>query len=174
MRNYTCRVKNTSLTIDLNKLEKKINDEKKIIGTASSIIYYQFFRRYIKEGPLDSIFHYLDINEMRISEINNNCERYPGLLVKFSRPMPGKKDKKLTLKILSSGKINFDGGNSELEINEMYYWLQYIFIKYWDTIMFDPTKPDSESETDSNMSDFSYDSIYDDDENIITELGYRD
>ena len=47
----------------------------------------------------------------QISEISLNGERYPGLLVKFLRPIPGKEGKKLTIKILSSGKINLDGAN---------------------------------------------------------------
>ena len=42
--------------------------------------------------------------------------------------MPDDRDKKTTVKLLKKGKINFDGGNSEYEIEELYYWLQLIYI----------------------------------------------
>jgi hypothetical protein len=42
--------------------------------------------------------------------------------------MPDDRDKKTTVKLLKKGKINFDGGNSEFEIEELYYWLQLIYI----------------------------------------------
>ena len=44
--------------------------------------------------------------------------------------MPGDPIKKTTVKLLKKGKINFDGANSEYEVQELYYWLEYIYTKY--------------------------------------------
>jgi len=115
---------------------------------------------------------FIDVSIFGISEINNNCERYPALIIKINRPIPSKKDKKITIKIPSSGKINFDGGNSELEIMEIYHWLQYIFKKYNDYIIFDSTKKLTLQNIETSSSDNEeYDSIYDDDIDKIKELG---
>ena len=69
-----------------------------------------------------------------------NNERYQGLKLKFPTPSEKNPDKKTTIKIYRSGKINIDGATSELEVFEIYYWIQYIFAKYWDEITFDSSK----------------------------------
>ena len=46
--------------------------------------------------------------------------------------------------MLKKGKINFDGGNSEYEVKELYYWLEYIYTKYKDQILIDITKIQNE------------------------------
>jgi TATA-box binding protein (TBP) (component of TFIID and TFIIIB) len=94
-----------------------------------------------------------------ISEISLNGERYPGLLVKFLRPIPGKEGKKITIKILSSGKINLDGCTSEIEVVEIYHWVQYIFIKYWSEVVYDSSVVIKE--VVSSDSESGYESIYD-------------
>ena len=54
--------------------------------------------------------------------------------------MPQDINKKTTVKLLKKGKINFDGGNCEHEILELYYWLQYIYSKYSNDILVDISK----------------------------------
>ena len=95
---------------------------------------------------------------MNIAEIQNNCERYFGIKIKFYRPVPWKLDKKTTIKILRSGKINFDGGNSEIEIKELYYWLQWIIIKNYKDVIYTNETPNVGSESDTD-----YSSLYDSD-----------
>ena len=58
---------------------------------------------------------------------------------------------------MSSGKINFDGANSELEVLEMFHWLNLIFTKYWDEIIYDPEKDRVCISDDSEY----YESLYD-------------
>ena len=85
-------------------------------------------------------------NAIDIAEIQNNCERYFGLILKFYRPVPWKLSKKTTIKILRSGKINIDGGNSVEEAYELYYWLENVFLKNYETIIYDPSNIEDESD----------------------------
>lgn len=160
MRNYKCLLKDDTLTILVNRLEDILHFEKEMpLPNMDNYEYFKILEAFnlpIKFN--ETIFKYVNFSFFTISEINNNPERYPGLLVKFNRPIPSKANKKLTIKILSSGKINFDGGNSELEVYELYYWLQYIFTKYWNEIIYDPKKyPFEKVSSDSD----NYKSIYD-------------
>lgn len=110
----------------------------KEVYTDKNPCYIRFLGNLVKSGiDVYYIFKFLNLGIMQISEIVNNCERYPGIIIKFNKPLPFKKEKKVTIKILSSGKINFDGANSELEVLEMYYWLSYIIKKYWKEIVYD-------------------------------------
>jgi TATA-box binding protein (TBP) (component of TFIID and TFIIIB) len=69
-------------------------------------------------------------------------------------------NKRTTIKILRSGKINIDGGNSEEEAYELYHWLESIFVDFQASIVFD------KSVVVEDSSDYDYgsgESIYDDD-----------
>ena len=162
MRNYVCKLSDDNVTIILNKLEEVLNFEKSMSHTMVPITSYI---RFIKDSRLSAaaiynVFKYINVGFYSISEISLNNERYSGLLVKFLRPIPNNDSKKITIKILGSGKINIDGGNSELEVYEIYHWLEYIFNKYWDEVTFNSfTKIDEEVSSDS-CSD--YQSVYDD------------
>lgn len=141
MRNYICRISDPNILIRLNDLEILFKSQK---DTESTINYH----KNIEE------------NTINMAEIQNNCERYFGLIIKFNRPVPWKLDKRTTIKILRSGKINIDGGNSIEEIYQLYYWLEYTFIKYKSTILFDISKSlDDSTDYDTEGNE----SIYDDD-----------
>lgn len=157
MRNYTCRIVNLDIIIILSKLEDIMYFEKSL-KEYKSFNCLQFLGNLSKK-IVHNVFKYCNTSLYQISEISLNGERYPGLLVKFLRSIPGKTNKKLTIKILSSGKINIDGATSELEVFEIYHWLQYIFLKYWDEITFDSGKQMEEIVSDD--SDTGYLSIYD-------------
>lgn len=161
MRNYTCRLVNTNATIILSKLSEVLCSEKSLPLHKTSFKNYMHFIKQlnVSENTVYKIFRYCNIGFYKISEISLNSERYPGLLVKFLRPIPGKDGKKLTIKVLSSGKINLDGCTSELEVVEIYNWIQYIFIKYWSEIIFDANTVLDEVVSDDSLS--SYESIYD-------------
>ena len=162
MRNYICRLIDDNLLIRLNELEtmfktQKDNDENNPI--------YDLMDKISKNLNLlnnDTIKEYIGKknNSIGIAEIQNNCERYFGLILKFYRPVLWKIDKRTTIKVLRSGKINIDGSNSIEEAYELYYWLEYIFNEYRDSIIFDKNK------IIDDLSDYdigSGESIYDDD-----------
>ena len=95
-----------------------------------------------------------------MAEIQNNCERYFGLILKFYRPVPWKMSKRTTIKVLRSGKINIDGGNSIEESYELYHWIESIFAEYASTILYNPTDVVDESD---EYDIGSGESVYDDD-----------
>jgi hypothetical protein len=160
MRNYKCNLIDSTVTILLNRLEDILSFEKDMpVFDMEKKEFLELVKFLDLEEPtLYKVFEYMNVSFFQISEISNNPERYPGILVKLHRPIPSKKNKKITIKILSSGKLNFDGGNSELEILELYHWIQHIFIKYWNEIIFDPKKYLFQTiSTDSE----DYNSVYD-------------
>lgn len=157
MRNYTCRFKDEMKKIDLSRLEDAFicekNDHSQSLLSGGA------------DGMLD-IFPVdvgSTINEfagsghhMRMAEITYNSERFSGLIVKFYRPVPWKSRKKTAIKMLKSGKINFDGCNSTVEARELYQWLQIFYKKVKKNIAVSVS-------TDDDLSYCSEESIYDDD-----------
>lgn len=158
MRNYKCSFRNPKLFVYLNKLEKVLINEKKGVNFNNQLNELLDSRFSPKENQwVNDVKSYIGhTNPMKIAEIQNNCERYFGLIIKFYRPIPWKKDKKTTIKILRSGKVNFDGGNSEKEIFELYYWLQWFILDNYDKVVYDEGVEDY----DSNDTE-GYLSLYD-------------
>jgi hypothetical protein len=161
MRNYICRLINTDLLIRLNNLETLLKTQKENFSNNHEI--FNFIDDPIFpcidaiRGDIKEYIGYKH-NPVGLAEIQNNCERYFGLIIKFYRPVPWKPEKRTTIKILRSGKINFDGGNSEEELRELYHWLEFMFTRYYDEIIFDPENIDvSSSGNESGLS------IYDED-----------
>lgn len=158
MRNYKCSLAIPTSFIFLKKLEEVLIKEKQSANRIHDI------KNFLANFDLDSdtineVCSYVGgSNPMNIAEIQNNCERYFGIKIKFYRPVPWKLDKKTTIKILRSGKINFDGGNSEIEIKELYYWLQWIIIKNYNEVIYTNETPNVGSESDTE-----YSSLYDSD-----------
>ena len=98
----------------------------------------------------------VNANSMRIADVIYNAERFFGLIIKFHRPLPWNIEKSSTIKVLKSGKINFDGCNSALEVNELYYWLQEFFAIHKDEIIFDPENEEDITDTSSDGGEGIY------------------
>lgn len=159
MRNYTCRLLDTKLLIRLNTLEvilKAQKDDKTIKQNAIRTLSSIFSENCV--NIIDSYVHHYD--SIGIGEIQHNCERYFGLIVKFYRPLPWKTNKRTTIKILRSGKINVDGGNSIEECFELYHWLENLFQNHADEILYNPDGDEIDS---GDYSVGSASSIYDED-----------
>ena len=167
MRNYKCSFGDDKLFVYLNKLENVLIAEKKGEEFNAGLTEYLGVMYPGSEYPwIQSVREYIGAtNPMNIAEIQNNCERYFGLIIKFYRPIPWKVDKKTTIKILRSGKVNFDGGNSEEEIFELYYWLQWFLMTHYDGVVFDESVNDAvQGAMDGCGSDTEgYVSVYDED-----------
>jgi hypothetical protein len=126
MRNYKCKLLNENLYVDLEELERIINKEKK---QSKIKPYVNYLTEFIPDKFKLELKKYIGkTNILNIAELTYNNDRCFSLNIKFYRPMPDDRDKKTTVKLLKKGKINFDGGNSEFEIEELYYWLQLIYI----------------------------------------------
>jgi hypothetical protein len=151
MRNYKACLLNKYYHVNLEKLEEIILREK-----TNSL--YQLYVDYMLLGMVDTARDNVKLmlsnfNPMNIAEMTYNTDRCFCLIIKFYRPSLFDPNKKTTVKLLKKGKINFDGGNSEQEIKELYAWIEYIYTKHHKQILFDirdivNTNDDSSSECD--------------------------
>lgn len=157
MRNYKSRLINQHYHVNLEKLEEIILREKINPSYEKYLNNMLFgFSEKHKEKIKDLLGNY---NPMNIAEMTYNTDRCFCLIIKFYRPSVLDPSKKITVKLLKKGKINFDGGNSQQEVEELYYWLQYIYSKHKDQILFDIRN--IKNEYDSDTSDCDEQSIYD-------------
>jgi hypothetical protein len=160
MRNYKASLINKNYHINLEKLEEIILREK--INPKYERFIDHVLEAYTpaqRERVKDMLGNY---NPLNIAEITYNTDRCFSLIIKFHRPSISTKDKKMTVKLLKKGKINFDGGNSEQEVKELYAWLEQLYARHHDEISFDIR--DIQNVEDPNTSDCSEPSIYDNDQ----------
>jgi len=159
MRNYKCALINKHYHVNLERLEELIFREKLDPKYEQ---FLDFMMRSVGSKHKEKIKDMIGtFNPMNIAEMTYNTDRCFCLIIKFYRPSILDPKKKTTVKLLKKGKINFDGGNSQQEVEELYYWLQYIYNKYKDEILFDVR--DITRDASSDTSDCSAPSIYDDD-----------
>lgn len=85
-----------------------------------------------------------------LNEIKYNVERYPGLIVKFSTPIPRNPDKKTTIKMFNSGKVNIDGAISEECADYYYQWINRFYVENSAEVVYSPCY-DSGSESESDI-----------------------
>lgn len=110
---------------------------------------------------MKKITHYLlqsSFNEMQavfeksgnniLSHVKYDPEKYPGFLLKIKTPSFRDPDKKTTVKIFPSGKINIDGSNTREEAEMIYNWLHKVFIEHPQIY-----KPEIYSSSESSSSD---------------------
>lgn len=138
MRNYKAKILDANLFVNLIELEDIITAEK-------SFISFEPFIKYslsaLSQHQLDKAMKFIGkTNPLNIAEITYNTDKCFCLALKFYRPMLKEIDKKTTVKLLKKGKINFDGGNSELEMLELYHWLELLYKTYADKILVDTSK----------------------------------
>lgn len=159
MRNYKSSLVNKHYHVDLQKLEEIIIGEK---YNPIHETYIDYMLRDINSSDKTIIKKMIgNFHPLKIAEMTYNTDRCFYLMIKFYRPALHAPSKKTTVKLLKKGKINFDGGNSEKEIMELYYWLQTIYHKYKDQILFD--KREIKNEYNEDSSECSADSLYDSD-----------
>ena len=143
MRNYTCRIVNPLYKINLALFAKFI-----INYQVSEMSKYALLERLRERSAFqhNNLIHEIDkflpINRMGIVSIQFDLEKYAGIKIKFRRPLHkinGPKDvlKDITIKLYQSGKINIDGGKEIAEIEELYLWLNSIFIKNKEELIID-------------------------------------
>ena len=161
MRNYKACLLNKHYHVNLEHLEEIILREK------IDPEYEQFLNYMLRDHSPDHCEQIKDLmgnfNPMNIAEMTYNTDRCFCLIIKFYRPSLIDPNKKTTVKLLKKGKINFDGGNSQQEIEEFYAWLEYIYHKYKDEILFDIREIKNETDPDDIHNGNPDDSIYDDD-----------
>ena len=158
IKDYNGRAKVLGTHIYLDKLDEFCRKEKNstYMMPDDALSLYNNLANIFSNNVTNIIWDYLAVSTIKIAGISNNSEKSRGLLLKFDRPLPNKPNKKMTIKILSIGKINFDGCNSVIEVEELYYWLHNIFRLHKDELLFDSSKFTYQLSED----DDGYESIY--------------
>lgn len=162
MRNYKSKLLDDNLHVCLERLEEIIVKEKSPANYKHTIDYMS---SPLLDRHRDAVRAMMKFyNPLNIAEMTYNTDRCSSLIIKFYRPSIADNGKKTTVKLLKKGKINFDGGNSQQEVDELYHWLEYIYTKYAAEILFDiHTITNSyASDTSSGTGESIYDSDSDD------------
>jgi hypothetical protein len=131
MRDYKCCLINKKLNVNIGLFNRVMEQEKTS----------PYFRYYLKSiignkeilKKIESIFN--KENDINLAERSYNPDKAPPFSIKLQRPGIKNPDKKTTVKLLKSGKLNFDGANSDIEVCEIYYWTCYMYIKYFDLVI---------------------------------------
>lgn len=129
MRNYKCKLINQELIVDLHTLYDIIQEEEKKHSDINKYISYLYddLPKSIKQKALKYVGK---VNIMNIAEVAINNQKGCYLSVKINKPVSTRKtDNKCTINMFNSGKLNFNGCNSELEAKELYLWVQNLYFK---------------------------------------------
>lgn len=129
------------------------------ISDLVDLVYYHFsidindeLKKYIWSSYIGSFLHVLENkltkdDDNKLSHIKFNPELYPGFIVKIKTPVVGNKDKRTTIKLFKSGKIDIDGANNRQEAEFIYLWLNALFADNKE-LTYNPDKPLDEDEDD--------------------------
>lgn len=156
-----------NLYVDFTKLTKKIQESNiaalhaRLMELAQASYYslsddvLQLILRYWMTDFLKDLEKFLTKSkDNMLSHIKYDPEKYPGFLIKVKTPNMRSKDKKTTIKIFPSGKINIDGANNREEAEYIYFWLNYLFATNEHLIYHaDQTYDDTDSEFSSDSED---------------------
>lgn len=118
MRNYKAELTDQNYYVDLQKMNDILSKLKELNGFQNEMV--------------PELTHALNI-----AEITYNVDRHASLLVKFNRPTAADATKQTTVKLIKSGKVNFDGGSNRLEIEELYLIINTIYALYAADIIVD-------------------------------------
>jgi hypothetical protein len=161
MRNYISQLRRVSCGIfveHMQNLMMRIKTEFTVVSTAEMWMRWQSVRHLPREDAWKQLMD-AKITNIKINEISLNEEKRPGLYIKFNRPIKHNADKQLTIKVLKSGKIDFDGASHDLEVREMFQWVVFLVTMHWGVVVFDPETATVNISSDSD----DYPAIYDDD-----------
>ena len=137
MRNYKTQIKNPSLHVNLDTLYRVLLKEKQAVHIQP---YIKWLFDSLSDEQYAKFTPYIGkTNALNMAEILHSSDRSFSLNVKYYRPLPNKLDKKMTVKMLKTSKINLDGCNNELEGLELYYYTQYLYQKYAAEVIVDIT-----------------------------------
>lgn len=106
MRNYKFNISEDDMFIDLNKFKQILYEFKDYQSEKNNEIFQN-----------NANYDLLLLNNLELSIIKCNFERYTGIILKFKTPIDENIKKLTTVKIFSSGKINIDGSNNKIESN---------------------------------------------------------
>lgn len=86
-----------------------------------------------------------------LSQFSYKPEKYAGMLIYIKTPLPEKPNKRTTIKVFASGKINIDGATNIESATYIYWWLNNVFSMNPD-ILIDPDYYPNSSDSEFSES----------------------
>jgi len=170
-RFITASTKAKNLYVDINVLMSEIKYAGPLLSDIYNrvrIIYEALAARYqhISDNSYQRIIYFaikqwsINLKSQLVSERDNmlshfkyDPEKYSGFIIKVKTPRFNNTNKRTTIKIFPSGKINIDGAPSYAYAEFIYWWLNHIFVENPKLIYIA-----SEFNYDDTDSEFSEDS----------------
>ncbi len=141
MRNYRCNPARADLGIIIGVFKRCMVYEHSL-RTVSIFDMYEcttFIRKKLGEKACFIFMKYVKWKTMPIKQPKRNAQKTSGILIKADRYREQVGHKDLTIRVLTSGKVTFNGGNSRIEVESSYWWLNFIINKYYGEAVYDPT-----------------------------------
>jgi hypothetical protein len=134
-----------NLYVSYEKLKKNLNSfdimaHYKKIGELADLVYDYFsvdlddeLIQFIWSSYIGNFLHALETRLKKdkdnlLSHIKFDPEKYPGFIIKIKTPLPDNREKRTTIKLFKSGKIDIDGANNRQEAEFIYLWLNSLFV----------------------------------------------
>jgi hypothetical protein len=153
-----------NLYVNYEKLKKSLNTfdimaHYNKLGDLADLVYDHFsvdlddeLIQFIWSSYIGSFLHALETKlkkdkDNMLSHIKYDPEKYPGFIIKIKTPIPEKKDKRTTIKLFKSGKIDIDGANNRQEAEFIYLWLNALFVDNRQ-LTYNPLNPSDNEEDD--------------------------
>jgi TATA-box binding protein (TBP) (component of TFIID and TFIIIB) len=158
-----------NLYVNFEKLREAIeaynlmNHYRKITETVELIYTYyqidfsaetitQIWSQYLDQFLVKLEKKFKASSDNQMSHIRYDQEKYPGFIIKIKTPRPSDPQKKTTIKLFMSGKIDIDGANNREEAEYIYWWLNSLFTKN-RYLSYNPDDPSEESDDEYSWTD---------------------
>jgi hypothetical protein len=136
----------------------KLNELADLVYDHFSVDLDEELLQHIWSAYIGNFLHVLETKlrkdkDNMLSHIKFDPEKYPGFIIKIKTPLPDDKEKRTTIKLFKSGKIDIDGANNRREAEFIYLWLNSLFVDNRNLTY----NPDSPSDDENDEYSFSAD-----------------
>jgi len=133
------------------------------LGELSDLVYDHFsidledeLLQHIWSSYIGNFLHSLETKlrkdkDNMLSHIKFDPEKYPGFIIKIKTPTHDNKEKRTTIKLFKSGKIDIDGANNRKEAEFIYMWLNSLFVDNRN-LTYNPDSPSDDEEDEYSFS----------------------
>jgi len=133
------------------------------LGELSDLVYDHFsidleeeLLQHIWSSYIGNFLHALETKlkkdkDNMLSHIKFDPEKYPGFIIKIKTPTHDNKEKRTTIKLFKSGKIDIDGANNRQEAEFIYMWLNSLFVDNRN-LTYNPDNPSDDEDDEYSFS----------------------
>jgi Transcription factor TFIID (or TATA-binding protein, TBP) len=113
----------------------------------SADLITQIWSQYLDQFLIKLEKKFKASSDNQMSHIRYDQEKYPGFIIKIKTPTAKNPQKKTTIKLFMSGKIDIDGANNRKEADYIYWWLNSLFVNN-RILSYNPDDPSEDDEED--------------------------